>query len=300
MTAFVRQSPGGAWAHVVWVLVLSVAVCAPALGASAQGPWRALPWHLVDYHHRFPPTGVFRSVSIDMTLKGEAKRGQSLYLSPLWGKLGDTGFYFGFATDVSGPRGRGLIGKGVLFSRWGRGSKADVRAPKGGWTYVGDARTSGEGDYVSVRRGFKWGDGRYTFAMEVDAARSGAEGTWIDLRITEHRTGRVLDAGGLRFRGSGLSLQRTVVSFAEIFPPHGKGKWALPSRVPRLDLSFSPALVNNKFGPVSHRVHFPRRVPRLAQVRDDGFDLHVTLGRLPVPASVRALRAEKYKPKAKP
>lgn len=265
------------------VLALAAALVLIAAAAAAQpaGPWRALPWHLVDYHHKFPPTGIFRGLSIDMTLTGEVAAGTSLYLSPLWGKLDETGFYFGFVSQLSGPKGRSLVGKGLLFSRWGLASAADARAAEGMWAYIGDKRTSGEGDYVSVRRAFAWGQGRYTFTLSARPADGDA--VWVDLRVREHRTGRLIDGGGLKFPGAVPRLGRTVVSFVEMFPPHGKGKWAFPVEIPRLDVAFSPALVNDAYGPVGHRIHYPRKVPRLVTARDDGFGLSVALGRIPAP-----------------
>ncbi len=268
-------------------LWLSIALLlAPVGGANADilaAPWRALPWHLVDYHHKFPPTGIFRSLSMDMTLRGRVDPGASLYLSPLWGKLDETGFYFGFVSDLSGPRGRRLVGKGLLFSRWGKGRKSDTRTPDGAWAYIGDKRTSGEGDFVSVRRAFEWGQGRYSFKL---TARPDPAATWVDLAIIEHRTGARIDGGGLRFPGSGLKLQKTLVSFVELFPPHGKGKWTFPKTVPRLDVAFRPVVVNDTFGPVAQRVHFPKKVPRLVQVHDDGFEFNVSLGRIPLAAAL--------------
>lgn len=267
----------------------SISACAIVLMAllagradAAETAWRALPWHLVDYHHKFPPTGAFRSVAIDMTLRGRVGADASLYVSPVWGKLGGTGFYFGLVSQLSGRQGRGLVGKGLLFSRWGSGTADDIRVPDAGWSYRGDKRTSGEGDYISVRQAFAWGEGRYSFAL---SARPEKAATWVNLSVTDRRTGRRIDGGGLRFPGAGLTLERTLVSFVEIFPPHGKGKWAIPKSLPRLDVAFSPAVVNGAFGPVSHRVHFPKRVPRLVKIHDDGFDFHVGLGHIPVPSS---------------
>jgi len=268
------------------LLLTTLAIC-PGSGTAKEPvkAWKSLPWHLIDYYHRFPDTGTFRAIEIDLTLKGKVPKETYLYVSPLWGRFGDKGFYFGFLSDMYDPKRKKNIGKGIIFSRWGLGSKADARTPKGARSFVGEKATSGEGDFVSIRKPYRWNEGRYTFLMRARRPDAAGRGTWIDLLVLEHKSGRWIDAGGLRFHGKELSLRSRLVSFVEIFAKRGRGRRAFPKVLPEITVSVSPPLVNGTYEPISNRIRFSRRIPRLIETEDDGLDFHMKLGRIPVPAT---------------
>ena len=98
--------------------------------------------------------------------------------------IGEHGAYFGLQTAVSDPA-RGVTGKGAIFSRWYGGNepwpvrRADTRIPEGGWTEAGDY----EGDFVSVRGSYDWGEGQYT--IRVAAEETDGIGRWFGLYVND-------------------------------------------------------------------------------------------------------------------
>lgn len=269
------------------VLALALFACLPiGVAADVSAPkWRALPWHLVDVYHRYPDTGTFRSVEVDMELSGQVPGGSFLYLSPLWGKFGDTGFYFGFVSDLYSRQQKRIVGKGMIFSRWGAGTLDDARLPTTSWGFIGEKETSGEGDFVSVRQPFSWSEGRYTFVMRKRRPTPSGGASWLDLLIFEHQTGKWFDGGGLRFRNPSLKLKPTLVNFVEVFAPWGKGRWAFPTSLPNLTVTMGPPLINGIYEPVSSRRKRNPSVPPLVELSDVGGELRVRLGTLPVPVA---------------
>lgn len=266
-------------------LLALAAVVLLAVPAFADGNWKPLPWHLVDYNHRLPETGPFRTLEIDMELSGDAEGGPPLYLSPLWGHIGKSGFYFGFLSDIFDLRQQKAVGKGIIFSRWGLGSEDDIRMPDGAWNYVGRKASSGEGDFLSVRRTYAWKPGKYTFLLRARTRAADSDGTWVDLLIFEHATGTWIDGGGLRFTDPTPHLSQRVVSFVEVVQRRGEPRTAMPDPLPKLDIVIGPPLVNGTFEPLANRTQFSDRVPRILGVRTEAGVIHMEMGRIPVPAN---------------
>ena len=292
-----KDTPAAAYAARLRTVVGAVLFLAAAVlpqWTLAEAPpkaWKPLPWHLIDYYHRFPDTGTFRAIEIDLTLKGQVPKETYLYVSPLWGRFGNKGFYFGFLSDMYDPKAKTNIGRGIIFSRWGLGSHEDARPTRDAQSFIGKKATSGEGDFVSIRKPFHWTEGRYTFLMRARHPDRSSTGTWVDLLILEHASGKWIDAGGLRFRKQELRLRNQLASFVEIFAKRGRSRRHFPKSLPNLTVSLSPPLVNGTYEPISNRVRFGKKVPRLVEVEDDGLDFHIKLGGLPVPRAPAAKTA---------
>ena len=80
--------------------------------------------------------------------------------------IGKTAAYFGLQTDVNtGPQGGWRnIGKGAIFSVWDVPSDEGVRGPEGAWVESGEY----EGNFLSVRRAYEWGEGRHTLRVSAE------------------------------------------------------------------------------------------------------------------------------------
>jgi len=264
--------------HPKWISVTTglVIVLFSGLAVAEQSGWRPLPWHLVDYNYTLPDTGPFETLEMDMEIRGDADEGMFLYLSPLWGRLDQTGFYFGLQTDLF-DKGKSL-GKGIILSRWGKGRHIDGRAGPGGWTFIGEKATSGEGDFISVRTTYDWQPGRYTFVLKARKNEAGnTAGTWVDLSIRERVTGRWIDGGGLRFPGSRPHLRKRVVSFVEIYQAKARPLPDVPGNLDGLEISFGNPLVNQTFRPIKKRASFTPRVPRRIAVLEGSRGVRFTV-----------------------
>ncbi len=251
--------------------VAAAALVLAAVGASA-GSLEALPWHLVDYTYDFDPVGAFQSLDIDIDISGDTAPGHYLYVSPIWGKIGGAGFYFGLQTDVSG-HGGGDRGAGVIFSRWGAATTADARPAARGWAEALDDGHSGEGDFVGVRLPYAWGPGSYHFRLGTLAAAGG--GCWVDLEVRKRGAGEAVDAGSLRFRSCD-TFYPNPVSFIEIYalPP---GTAPDRARLPHTAIRIHPPVVNGFRLPLRASPHIPRGVPPLAAMTRDSDGLRAVL-----------------------
>ena len=95
--------------------------------------------------------------------------------------IGKTAAYFGLQTDVNtGPQGGWRnIGKGAIFSVWDVPSDEGVRGPEGAWVESGEY----EGNFLSIRRAYEWGEGRHT--LRVSAEETDREGRWFGLYVND-------------------------------------------------------------------------------------------------------------------
>lgn len=112
----------------------------------------------------------------------EYRGGNGLYLigCTAFG-IGDNDAYFGLQTDMStGPQGGSRkIGKGAIFSVWDTPNLDGVRGPDGVWVESGDY----EGNFLSVRSPYAWGEGQYT--MRVSAEESDDVGRWFGYYVND-------------------------------------------------------------------------------------------------------------------
>lgn len=253
------------------------------LEAQQSKKYKSLPWHLVDQYHRMPEGQIFQVIEIDMTLQGDTNIDLSMYLSPLWGKIDGSGFYFGFLSKIFDTRIRKVVGKGAIFSRWGLGRQEDIRVPKDGWSFVGNKATSGEGDFLSVRVPFEWSAGTYSFLMKTRGLPNAVGGAWVDLMVYEKNTGKWIDVGGLRFKEGTMKLNRSVANFVEIFAPRGGGRHSYPKQLPFLDVTFSKPRLNHHVDPLRTRHVTPKNVPVLFKTQVQGDTVTFKFGQVPVP-----------------
>ena len=140
----------------------------------------------------------FQSIDFDLTIHNdvdarEISNDAGLYLILFMSDISGTGYYFGIQTDVYDPRvGRGR-GKGLIFSRWETRDLSDVRVAPDGWH-----ESSGhEGDFVGVRKAYRWGAGNYGVRIAADGEDD--EGRWFGLWITDKSTDETTWCGSLRF-----------------------------------------------------------------------------------------------------
>ncbi len=244
-----------------------VALCLGlAVPAHARDNVRPLPWHLVDHYYNFTDVGAFQSLRIEVGIKGRPAAGDYLYISPLWGKIGSSGFYFGLQTDVHDSRKGDYNGKGVIFSRWGGTSTGDTRPASNGWSVGLTHEKSGEGDFAGVRIPFEWSEGSYTFRL----FRRPAEGTacWVDLEILDRGKATRTDGGGLRFPDCG-SFYKGPASFIEIYKLPKGASWPGNYRAPKIEVRFHLPVVNDVHLPRESKSLVPPEVPAFARMTKD-------------------------------
>ena len=159
----------------------------------------------------------FESLTIDFTIHNDIMGfdgPNGLYLMLGRAQISGTLFYFGLQTDVYDPAS-GSRGKGLIFSRWETRDLANARVadPVEGWT-----ESSGhEGDFIGVRRSYKWGAGDYRVRVAPDGSDEG--GRWFGMWITDKSTGETTRGGSLRFayENGRAAISSPVYSTMEIY-----------------------------------------------------------------------------------
>lgn len=257
------------WLCLTLVAVV-VAIASPGQADGGPDSWRRLPWHLVDIHHRLPPLGPVDSIEITLQIDGEIRPADHVYIGAAWGKLNGEGLYFGFLSNMFDPRAKQSVGRGIIFSRWGKAVAGDIRTsmPRA-IPFVGEAATSGEGDFASIRQPYDWQPGRYTFAIRSRAADVTENGSWMDLLLYEHETKTWRDVGGLRFPDETLKLGKLLVSFVEIYRERGKKPRDFPAVLPKATVTFDVPAVNRRFEPITTKPVFMKTVPRIVAVEEN-------------------------------
>jgi hypothetical protein len=246
---------------------LLAAIClAASFPLQAKEPWRDLPWHLVDHYYNFGDVGAFQSLRIEIDVKGNPAAGDFLYVSPFWGKIGPSGFYFGLQTDIHDSRSGTYNGKGVIFSRWGNTSTGDARPAQNGWSVGMTHEKSGEGDFAGVRIPFNWTEGNYTFRLLRRAAEG--EACWVDLEIFDRQSAKRTDGGGLRFPDC-ASFYRGPASFIEIYKMPKGASWPGNYTAPKIEVRFHTPIVNDIHRPRESTSRVPPGVPPFARMTKD-------------------------------
>ena len=138
----------------------------------------------------------FEELVIDFTIHNNVELGgqRGLYLMLGHLDISDTALYFGLQTNVYSPDPPHSRGKGLLFSRWGTRDLANARWHQAeGWN-----QSSGhEGDFIGVRRAYRWGVGDYRVRIAPDGAEP--DGVWFGLWITDKASGVETWIGSLKF-----------------------------------------------------------------------------------------------------
>ncbi|MFN3076742.1 MAG: hypothetical protein ABT940_07680 [Alphaproteobacteria bacterium] len=247
------------------------------LGTATAAEYKPLPWHLADYHHHLPEVSDFGTLSIDVDIRGKIGEGDFLFLAPLWGHIGRNSFYFGMQTDMIDDTHNRVVGRGLLFSRWGPATTADARAAAGGWsTALTDAK-SREGDFTSVRRGYAWTPGRYTFRLTVQGSGTSG-GQWLALSMEDHQTGRRVPVGSLRFEdGTPARFGTRPVSFVEVYRRPPGTVASQPYSPPPLAVTMGPLVVNDRIRPRGGQTYIGAKVPQVAKVTEEVAGVRITL-----------------------
>ena len=275
-----------------FLCMLCFAMFAVAARAAETNTTKTLPhqpWHVADIWWNFTePTPHFESLDIDVTIDRDVSTNVNLYISPCGiGELSGVKFYGGIQSNCNGWKSKDNherihIGKGALFSRWGKGqlSVAQTRAAEDS---IFEA-AGYEGDFVSVRRPYVWNKGTYTWSLRAcDTERVGTNDfTWVSCFVTAHDTGVQRYVGSLRFEGKDLTFWNKHAAFVEVYStakiPH--------SEIPEVKVTFGYPRINGqppklKSAQVIHPGPGERcGAPDCATAVADGANVVVTLGKI--------------------
>lgn len=235
------------------------------------------PWHLVDIWWDTGKDRPFESYAIDVTISDDVPASVNLYVAPIGlGHLNKTPFYGGIQTQSDGytkqDRRLRKIGPGLLMSMWGERSLDAIRPSAGGL-----CQSSGhEGDFVSVRRPYKWKKGKFTYRivrMDKDVVENKPY-TWVGAFVYSHEKDENIFIGALRFPGENLVLTRQVASFVEIY-----GRPIPVERIPKLRVTFGNLRVNGRAieKPAATAI-YPKGVPDFADTVSNKGGVIVTVG----------------------
>jgi hypothetical protein len=245
------------------------------------------PWHLADIWWNFDaPTPHFESLDIDVTIDRDVPSTCNLYVAPCGlGDLSGMHFYGGLQTNANGwpskdEHVRKFIGKGGIFSRWGK-EKLSVNQARGAEGSHFEAADY-EGDFVSVRRPFTWTKGTYTWSLRACDIETidGKDFTWVSCFITPHDTGAARYIGSLRFEGKDLTFWNKHSAFVEVYSTAKIPR----SEIPEVVVTFGYPRINGKApGFKSARVIHPgpgeqSASPDCAKAAGDGSSVVVTVG----------------------
>lgn len=271
------------------VLAISCAVSSHAPAAEVTVKLPRQPWHLADVWWSFEqPTTNFASLDIDVTIDRDVPSTFNLYVAPCGlGELSGIRFYGGLQSNVNGWQSRTNqtrvhIGKGGIFSRWGKG-KLSVAQARGAEDSHYEA-AGYEGDFVSVRRAYPWTKGTYTWSLRA-ADTEHAEGTnytWVSCFITSHESGEQRFIGSLRFEGTDLTFWNKHAAFVEVYSTAKIPR----SEIPEVKVTFGYPRVNGRPPKLkSARVIHPgpgqqSGSPDCATAVASGSDVIVTVGKI--------------------
>ncbi|WP_339735190.1 hypothetical protein [uncultured Gimesia sp.] len=247
--------------------LLILVTCLTTTSVSAEEKQYApMPWHLVDLWWDIGEETLFESYSIDVTISDDVPATQNLYIAPIGlGHLSQTPFYGGIQTQTDGytlhNKRLRKIGHGLLMSMWGERSPDAIRPSLGGFY-----QSSGhEGDFVSVRRPYKWSKGTYTYKitrMDQEIV-DGKPCTWVGAFVYAHEKDENIFIGALRFKGDNLMLSPKIASFVEVYGPRKP-----VTEIPKVTVTFGNLQVNGKAATVkSVEAIYPQGVPDYADAK---------------------------------
>ncbi|QDU51228.1 DUF3472 domain-containing protein [Gimesia panareensis] len=253
--------------------------------------YKQMPWHLVDLWWDLGEESVFESYSIDVTISDDLPSTKNLYIAPIGlGHLSQTPFYGGLQTQSDGytlaNKTLRKIGPGLLMSMWGERSHEAIRPAEGGFF-----QSSGhEGDFVSIRRPYKWTQGTYTYKL-IRLDREMVDGkpcTWVGAFVKSHEKDESIFIGALRFKGDKLMLSPKIASFVEVY-----GARIPVTEIPRVTVTFNHLQVNGKPATVkSVEAIYPKGVPDYAAAKSTGKSVEIIVGQ---PVKGRTVRNTRLK-----
>jgi hypothetical protein len=194
-------------------------------------------------------------------------------------------FYGGLQTSANGwasrtNQERVNIGKGGIFSRWGKG-KLSVAQARGAEDSHYEA-AGYEGDFVSVRRPFAWNKGTYTWSLRAADTETvdGQSYTWVSCFVTAQETGLTHFIGSLRFEGTNLTFWKQHAAFVEVYSTAKNPR----SAIPEVKVRFGYPRINGQPPKLkSARVNHPgpgepSGAPDCATAVADGSDVVISVG----------------------
>ena len=135
------------------------------------------PWHLADVWWSFESaTPHFDSLDLDVRIDRDVPETVNLYIAPCGlGELSGIKFYGGLQSNINGWQSRTNqtrvhLGRGGIFSRWGKG-KLSVRQARGADDSHYEA-AGYEGDFVSVRPRTAAGCAAFTRSAKTSTDRT--------------------------------------------------------------------------------------------------------------------------------
>lgn len=207
------------------------------------------PWHLANiWWETTLKTQNFEQVSVDFEIIGHVDKNSSLYIAPVGlGVLNGAKFYGGIQTNSGGwpskeSRERIKFGKGGIFSRWSKdGKPIGLDYSKGhDKTYFESAGY--EGEFVSVRSKFHWGEGKYTYSIRKASTveEDGKLFTWFGAYLYDYSANEEHYIGSLKFKGKTFTYGKSHAAFVEVYGKHKR------SEIPQIAVIFSEPKINNK------------------------------------------------------
>ncbi len=270
--------------------ILIIITCLSTTSAAAEKKkFARMPWHLVDLWWDMGEDTPFESYSVDVTISDDIPSTKNLYIAPIGlGHLSKTPFYGGIQTQADGytKQNKQLrkIGPGFLMSMWGERSFDAIRPSLGGFY-----QSSGhEGDFVSIRRPYKWTMGTYTYKiirMDKEIINNKPH-TWVGAFVYSHEKDENIFIGALRFKGDNLILSRKIASFVEVY-----GQRKPVAEIPKLTVTFGNLQVNGKTASIkSVEAIYPKDVPDYAAAKTNAGSVVIKVGQ---PIEGRKKRHEK-------
>ncbi len=194
--------------------------------AEPQGELVDDPVHLQDYLLVANQSEVFRrSISVDFELERMENVQDLLFVVPLAGEINGRDFYFGVvynsSYDIRKTEGYSYpLGTNVcLFRIWDLENTAYLRTSLYHQIDVGDAKTSGEGDFLSARSTAPERTGKFTASISIREITSidGVVGAWLAGFITSHSTNETVLVGEIFSPGIEQRLSPYLRPFIETY-----------------------------------------------------------------------------------
>ena len=184
------------------------------------------PWHMIDIDLWLEEEQVMETFSIDVNILSDIPDSVQIYIAPFGtSTINGVQFYGGIQTQCGGYNSVAnnenvgpfkLLGRSMIFSRWGSRSEDAFIKAKGGL-----CESSGyEGDFVSVRNALQWKKGKYTFTLRKTDQTiwlDSATHTYVEMVVYDHQTKKNHSCGSLAFPGKTLVLGHENYMFFELY-----------------------------------------------------------------------------------